>query len=191
MKRPSNPCESWRENICLLAGNALSGAEQIAAQKHLASCADCRAYHDQLRSVTAPLANWEKHFSRLEPQPAMQTRWRQAVLAAKNPEPVKKFSFQLAFVTSWRELIRPCRHAWAAMAALWLVMLGINAAVSHTPGNALSTRSSPPPTTFQVFEEERSVLAELMPPPVGQPIESPRRDPARPRSEKRTRWSMS
>jgi len=190
MKRSANRCESWRERLGLLAGGALAEREAGEVRQHLAACAACRRYHDELKAVAAPLADWEKNFSRLEPQPALRTRWRTAVLAAKNSEPVGRFSFRLAFRTSWLELVRPCRHAWAAMAALWLVMAGINAAISGAPPNVLSARSSASSTAIQVFEEQRRVLAELIPPIINQPIEPPRRDSPHPRSQRKTRWSI-
>ena len=190
MNGSSNQCQAWRESICLLAGNALSSTEQVEVQRHLADCAGCRAYHDQIKSVAAPLAGWETNFSRVQPGPALQSRWRKAVLAAKNPEPVRRISFRLAFQTLWRELIRPSRPAWAAMAALWLVMAGINAAMSGDHRNVQSVRSSSPTMAFQVFEEQRRVLAELIPSIPGEPLEPPRRAHPQPRSERKIRWSM-
>ena len=138
MKRFSNRCQPWRETICLLAGNALSSAEQAEVQRHLAACPECLRYYQQIKSVTSPLANWEKNFSRVQPDQTLQTRWRKAVLAATDQQPAPRFSFRLALRTSWRELIRPCRHAWAGMAALWIVMAGINATQSGAQRNVSS-----------------------------------------------------
>jgi anti-sigma factor RsiW len=190
MKRSSNPCPAWRERVCLLAGNSLPAGEQTEVQRHLAECAGCRAYHEEMKSLTAPLASWEKNFSQVQPDQMLQSRWRKAVLTAKHPESVRQFSFRLALRTSWRELIRPCRHAWAAMAALWLLMLGINAAMSGAHPNFPGTHSSSTSTAFPAFEEQRRVLAELIPPILGEPIEPPRRAHPQPRSQRTTRWSI-
>jgi anti-sigma factor RsiW len=190
MKRFSNRCQPWRESICLLAGNALSSAEQAEVQRHLAACPECLRYYQEIKSVTAPLANWEKNFSGVQPDQTLQTRWRKAVLAATDHRPAPRFSFRTALRMSWRELIRPSRHAWAAMAALWIVMAGINATQSGAQRNVSSARSSTTSTTLQVFEEQRRVLAELIPPIVSQPIEPPRREYPHPRSQRKTRWSM-
>jgi anti-sigma factor RsiW len=188
MKRFSNRCQPWRESICLLAGNALSSAEQAEVQRHLAACPECLAYYRQIKSVTAPLANWEKNFSGVKTDQTLQTRWRTAVLGATD-QPAPRFSLQLTLRTSWRELIRPCRQAWAAMAALWLVMWGINATLSA--GNtSIASGNVAPTLTLQVFEEQKRVLAELIPPASGEPIQPARHDHSRPRSERKTHWSM-
>jgi hypothetical protein len=190
MKRSSNPCPAWRESVCLLAGNSLPAGEQTEVQHHLAECAGCRAYLEEMKSLTAPLANWEKNVSGVQPDQMLRARWRKAVLTAKTREPVRQFSFRLALRTAWHELIRPCRHAWAGLAALWLMMAGINAAMSGGQRNVQSAHSSAPTMAFQVFEEQRQVLAELIPPILGEPIEPPRRSHPQPRSERKIRWSM-
>jgi anti-sigma factor RsiW len=189
MKRFSNRCQPWRKSICLLAGNALSSAEQAEVQRHLAACPECLRYYEQIKSVTAPLANWEKNFSGVQPDPQLQTRWRKALLASDDQPPARRFSFQLTLQTSWREVIRPCRLAWAAMAALWLVMWGINATLSA--GNtSIASGNVAPTLALQVFEEQKRVLAELIPPAIGEPIQPARHDHSRPRSERKTRWSV-
>jgi hypothetical protein len=192
MKRFSNRCQPWRESICLLAGNALSSAEQAEVQRHLAACPECLAYYRQIKSVTAPLANWEKNFSGVQSDQNLQMRWRKAVLAATDRQPAPRFSFRTALRMSWRELIQPCRPVWAGMAALWIVLWGINAAMSGAHPNVPGGRSSSSSysITFQAFEEQRRVLAELIPPILNQPIEPPRHDSSRPRSERKTRWTM-
>jgi hypothetical protein len=114
------------------------------------------------------------------------------VLAATDQQSAPRFSFRNALRMSWRELIRPSRHAWAGMAALWIVMAVINASQSGAQRNVSSGRSSSSSSsiTLQVFEEQRRVLAELIPPIVSQPIEPPRREYPHPRSQRKTRWSM-
>ena len=49
----------------------------------------------------------------------------------------KPLAVRALFVV-WRELIWPCRRAWAGMAALWLVLWGINRGLSDTPKAARS-----------------------------------------------------
>lgn len=190
MKWFSNHCEAWRERISLLAAGALAEDEADEVRTHLAACAACRKYHHEITAMTAPLANWERNFSRIEPQPAMRMRWRNAVLAATNPPPSRRFSMGMLLRISWFELIRPCRYAWTAMAALWLVLWGINAAVSGPASARSGARASSASATFQVFEERRRVLAELIPPFRVPPIEPPRRNHPGPRSERLTRWSI-
>jgi hypothetical protein len=76
---------------------------------------------------------------------------------AKRPWPVR-----VAFLV-WRELIWPSRRAWAGMAAAWLLLLGINRALTdrqETTGRAQSASAS---AGLQAIEEQRRVLEELIP----------------------------
>jgi len=94
----------------------------------------------------------------------------------------KPLAVRALFVV-WRELIWPCRRAWAGMAALWLVLLGINRGLSEPPKAARSAHTASAPALFEALEEQRRLLAELIPPGNGQPAEPPRRNP-RPRSDR-------
>jgi len=92
---------------------------------------------------------------------------------------------------AWRELIRPCRGAWAGIAALWLAMWAINWGLSDTPQAA---RNAPPASAaawFEALAEQRRLLAELIPPAsaASPRPESPPRHP-RPRSERRSETTM-
>ena len=91
----------------------------------------------------------------------------------------------------WRELIWPCRRVWAGMAALWLVMWGINRGLSDTPKAAQSahTASAPALLLFEALEEQRRLLAELIPPVSSQPTEPPRHNP-KPRSDRHSEMLM-
>ena len=94
-----------------------------------------------------------------------------------------------ALLVVWRELIWPCRRAWAGMAALWLVLWGINRGLSEPPKAARSARTASAPALFEALEEQRRLLAELIPPVSSQPTEPPRRNP-RPRSDRHSEMLM-
>jgi hypothetical protein len=89
-----------------------------------------------------------------------------------------------AALAVWRELIWPCRRAWVGMAALWVVMWGINLGLADTRKAAPSAPSASASALFEALEEQRRVLAELIPPASSQPAEPPRRNPQR-RSDRR------
>ena len=84
-----------------------------------------------------------------------------------------------AALAVWRELIWPCRRAWAGMAALWVVMWGLNLGLADTQKADLSAPSASVSALFEALEEQRRVLAELIPPASSQPAEPPRRNPQR------------
>ena len=90
----------------------------------------------------------------------------------------------------WQELFRPYRHVWAGLAVSWLVLWGINLGLADAPKTAMNSHPASAPAMFQALEEQRQILAELIPPGSSQPAEPPRRNP-RPRSERQTDWRIS
>ena len=97
MKWFLNRCRRHRRSICLLAGSALSEPEMNELRVHLANCADCRKYHDEMVSLAKPLADWETNFARVEPSPETQSRWAKAIQAAadvnRREQPVREWTF--------------------------------------------------------------------------------------------------
>ena len=80
MKWFQGPCGRQRESISLLASGALPEEEAGAVESHLAACAACRKYYEEVRGLTAPLADWERTYAFIEPSEAAQLRWSEAVL---------------------------------------------------------------------------------------------------------------
>ena len=192
MKWLLNQCRRHRESICLLASGALPEPQKAVVQNHLASCAGCRKFYDEIKSVTEPLANWEQSCARVEPDQALQMRWAGAVHAAAGQKPVRRITPKIIIRNCWRELIWPCRHAWAGMAVLWLVMWGINLGLSGGQKNVIAAGSGSAPAMWQAIEEQRQLIAELIPPASSsQPAEPPRRNNPRPRSERQKEWRIS
>jgi len=97
MKWFFKPCGRYRQNICLLASDALSEEEKAQALDHLASCADCRKYFDQIKAVAAPLANWERSFAQIEAGPTLQMRWTNALSAEAPEESHERLSIRATF----------------------------------------------------------------------------------------------
>src|SRR6266545_4234255 len=113
----------------------------------------------------------------------LSTAWSRAPRAMhENVDPEKPMPVRAA-LAMWRELIWPCRRAWAGMAALWLVIGGINWQLSDTPKMTASARSASAPALFETLEEQRRLLAELISPASSQSAEPPRRNP-KPRSDR-------
>ena len=63
----------------------------------------------------------------------------------------------------WRELIWPCRRTWAGMAAVWLLLLGINRALMDRQETTRRVKSvSAASASLQAIEEQRRLLEELI-----------------------------
>jgi hypothetical protein len=177
-------CRRRQQDISLLAGGALSGAERSEIESHLAVCADCRAQYERIKSVTVPLSGLRASVAQIEPRVAAQQRWARDIRAAGAQGVAGPMEPDRSFNDWWRELFWSCRHVWGGIAALWLVMWAVN---WGQPGSHAAAASGSPPVITQTFEEEREALAELLPPFDREPAEPPRRNPP-PHSERQRAW---
>ncbi len=193
MKWFCNPCRRRRREICLLAAGALPEQERPELEQHLAGCSGCRNYYSEIKALAAPLAGWEKNFAQIEATQAMRHRWAGAVQASGvitgRREPLLKNIRR----NVWRELIWPCRRAWVGLAALWLVLLAVNARLSDHAVQLAGGRSSAASEIMQSWEEQTRILAELTQPgAVFAPVKAPAAPPntPRPRSERKQDWQI-
>ncbi len=186
MKRFFNCCRRYRGSLCLLAGSALPESDRVEIENHLAACADCKNYYDEIKKVAVPLANWEKNFAHIKPDQAFQMRWANALRAASEPKSIRRCSPWLALLTAWRELIWPCRRIWTGLAAVWLSILAFNL-THYEGGQIVPAKATLSPGEMRLgFQEQQRVLAELIGPTLSaSPAEPPRRPNNQPRSEQR------
>lgn len=160
MKRFFDPCRQQRQNIALLAAGALPEAEKGQIEKHLAACADCRKYFEEIKAVTTPLANWADDLAQFQPSQFARTRWSKAILAAGRPEPIHRFTPAAAVCKWWREVIWSHRRVWAGLAAIWvMIFVGNLSLPGH--GQSLAGRSSPQ-EMITAFKNQQRILAELL-----------------------------
>ncbi len=182
MNRFWNRCARHRESICLLASGALAEKETAEAQSHLAACADCRRYFDEIRNVAAPLTKWEDHFEHVKPGPETSQRWASAIKAAtpagRRPPP------RAFFLNLWFELIWPARRIWAGFAAVWLVIAAIHLAEPGRP--TIANNASPPDSagTLLAWRVQGQIIAEFSEPAPPAVPEKPRPGEPKPRSER-------
>jgi hypothetical protein len=85
----------------------------------------------------------------------------------------------------WLELIWSSRRSWAGMAAIWLAVLAANLEMNATSQAVPAVRSVGGREWVQGFEEQRRLLAELLP-PLSPPPATLAPANARPRSERPT-----
>ncbi len=83
----------------------------------------------------------------------------------------------------WLELLWPSRRALAGMAVVWLALLAANFGMKSTGISAPPARSARKGELVQAFQEQRRLLAELLPTTTPPPAEPPR-PASRPRSER-------
>jgi hypothetical protein len=174
------------ESLCLLASGSLPEPEARALKFHLAECADCRRYIEEIKTMAAPLAGWEKQFDGVELNPAVQQRWFRAIesiadmpLASNNHSSAVKI-----LIKAWFELIWPSRRVWTGLAVVWVVLAVFE--LTQSGGRVfLAAQSSVPATEARLaFQDQQRLLVEILGrPPAVAPSEPPRPSP-QPRSDR-------
>jgi len=158
-----NPCRRHRRNICLLAAGGLVEWETGKLRAHLAECADCRKYHDEMASLAKPLAGWETNFAHVEPTSETRTGWANAIQGEARDKSARLSASENVLLNCWRELVWPYRQVWAGLAAVWVVILAVNLSASDT--EIVAGKSPPPfPEMTMTFPQQEKLLAELMGP---------------------------
>jgi len=136
-----NSCRKYREELCAVISGDLPAGDRVRLENHLEACVDCQRYRDEIGTVTALLALGVELFP-LEPRETTQMRWTSEFEAAVQPVHSSVTRIFYGFLDWSRDMIWPCRRIWAGMAAIWLVVLSLNA----WPGTKQGTRGSYPPS---------------------------------------------
>lgn len=119
-------CRGEQEGIALLAAGMASAAERERAEAHLAKCAACRAYYQELRAVTGEMAGLQRPTAPVAPA-RLRKRWTEEILgdAREVGTSRARAGRWLAARDGWFSGHRP-GFAWAlATAACVLVAFGI------------------------------------------------------------------
>jgi hypothetical protein len=113
--------------------------------------------------------------NRLQDQPLREIPdgWRAKIMAAAQPAP-----------PWWRQWLWPCPQAWSALAAVWVVILGMNLAAGKSPGQPPGATVVCSRQELQGLKEQQQRLAQLVSP--GEPMAAePPKAILAPRSERR------
>jgi len=143
MKQFFGVCESYRRSICLLVCGELSQEQQARLRSHLAVCTQCQEYHEDISEVAGTLAGWARNFEELEPGQAARERWARDFAAALVPNQ-RPWETRFHWFLDWcKDVIWPCRRIWTGLAAVWLILLGINLSDRHPAQTEAAKRSQP------------------------------------------------
>jgi hypothetical protein len=143
--------------------------------------------------------NMEDFEKRLQSQPVRQIpgEWREQILsAARQASPAHHASRITHHAPPSRPLLSTIHHqlsallwphptAWAGLAAVWLVILGINLTTQDASQVAAKHAAPVSPQLFMAFQEQGRLLSELIGPGETPVAEPPKPRLPRPRSEGR------
>jgi hypothetical protein len=144
--------------------------------------------------------DFEKHLQR-QPLWQVPSEWRDGVLSAARqatrPQPVPRIArdgLWAVFSTlnsQLSTLLWPHPAAWAGLAAVWVVILGLSFTTRDAALHVARRGSSPSPQVFMAFQEQQRLLTELIGPREIPAAERPKAAPPRPRSERRSGLRMA
>ncbi len=177
--KTSRSCERWREQIRIRVGEGVAGERAAQVQHHLADCADCRRYEEELRAAAAGL-RWLADRP-ADPSPGFRERWTRAVENAAQPAGLGETGS--ALVAWWRGLLLRNLRPILAMAPLWILALVLRLSAPEVSPTPQTVNARSPVEIVRALKASEQLLAGEL----GQPIATPaaRRTPhsARPRSE--------
>jgi len=101
----------------------------------------------------------------LEHQPLREipAEWRDEILgAARAGHRLQLSTFGFQRSSWWRELLWPCPQAWAGLAAVWMLILAMNAASREPMAAAGSRTSLHLRELIAALQEQRRLFSELI-----------------------------
>jgi anti-sigma factor RsiW len=159
-------------------------------QQHVATCGECvRLFATEakldarlmagLRQGQRTAALWEQVEQRVVTAAQSDARSRPSTLDARPPGWLSTINSQLS------TLLWPHPKAWAGLAAVWLVILGVNFATGETTPRLEARVTPPSPDTLRLLKQQEQLLAELSGWAEPREADRPKATPPRPRTERR------
>lgn len=149
--------------------------------------------NDELKNGSA---DFEKRLQREIPR-QVPPAWREEILTvarqaevSRRPAPATRHSLLARFIQQFSALTRPQRAAWGSLAAVWLVIMGLNLAARDSSTTAqIQTFTPPSPQALAAWRQQRRELAGLTDPASVRPIVTPPKQAfPQPRSNRRDEW---
>jgi hypothetical protein len=125
---------------------------------------------------------------RLQRQPLrpVPSAWREEILSAAERAAGSSHTSRLTPHSSWWcELFWPHPKAWAALAGVWLVMLGVQFALRDASPRSFARQSPPSPQVRELLKQQEQLFAELVGPKETREADRPKSVAPQPRSSRR------
>ncbi len=144
-------------------------------------------------------ADFEQRLQREIPR-QIPPAWREEILTvarqaevSRRSAPATRHNLLAKFIQQLSTLTRPQRAAWGSLAAVWLVILGLNQTARDSSATALTQNFTPPsPQALAAWRQQRRELAGLTDPTPTRPIvTTPKQSLPQPRSNRRDEWNAA
>jgi hypothetical protein len=148
-------CSHWRQVIRTRSVEGLAGEEAARVETHLAGCAECRRYANELRAATGGL-RWLAS-REVEPSAGFRACWTRAVAEAAPPgSPGDSVTALLDWCReAWRRNWRPA----LAMACLWLLALMFRLSAPGVASPAAATVARSPVEIARALDADQNLVA--------------------------------
>ena len=155
MRIRSVDCGHWREAIRLRVCDALESEEAARVETHLAGCAECRLYAEEVRAATHGL-RWLGSRD-VKPRPGFRGRWTRAVEAAARPSGFGESA--AALVAWWRGLVLRNLQPALGVASLWILALLFRLSAPEVSPTTHTTAARSPVEIYRVLAADNHLLA--------------------------------
>jgi hypothetical protein len=134
----------------------LADAEQASIRNHLATCARCRRYYEEIAALNVSLRAWNDNLRPIEATQAFHNRWTRALESQGDPS----ISAATTLRMGWSALFAGQRTTWAGLGGLWI--LGLFFRLTAPDSSVLESHSAPPsPRQVRMaLQVQRQFLAE-------------------------------
>src|SRR4051812_43255458 len=150
-----NSCCEYRKSLRLLASGASPQTAEPSLRDHLAHCAQCRDYYEQIVSLGADFQQWASSEKPSDADPAFRARWMRSVQSADAQTPPSL----AALISRWSDSLWPSPLAWGVLAAVWVCLLCLQwTAAPPTATGPERTASSRREVTFAKRQRELTSL---------------------------------
>lgn len=181
----TKPCRRNRPPISLLAASVLPEAERARLEAHLASCAACRDYFLEMRSLGQTIGALRDRLPPVEPTAAMRARWAREIRAVGRGETSRWALSPQSIVAWWQKLRAAQRAGFTGLMAAWALILFFNLSA---PGIAEPTGTRiaiSPREVFVALKAQARTWSQRVESSEPSPAERPKPAVPRPRSDRR------
>ncbi len=189
-------CDEIQQLFGPYLDSELDAKTTLDIQRHLATCQGCAREFDKQQKLLASITERLKHGLKTD---ALWERIERSVVAsapsAVSPRlpapPIVPVGWRAALsllVTPLRGSLRPAPAAWAALAAVWVVILALNFTAPESGSRAVAGHKAP--SALQVhlaLVQKQLLMGEMAASPEITPPAQPKNASPGPRSDRRNR----